>query len=348
MGVLYLLSGLIVFFVVLHYVEYIDDFMDRGASMREVFLTYYPNYIPEIIRLTSPLAVFLSAVYLTGKLSQQLQIAALQLSGVSLYRFMLPYVLSAILISGFMFWFNGWIVPVTNRTVITFEQKYLKNKQRKLDLNDIHRQNSPESILTVGFYDRHSMTAHRVALHYFGTSDGVSDRIDAQRMVWVDSTDTWMMENVIRRQFEAGMPIQRVEIASMDTTLKIFPRDLARTEREVESMTIPEAQNYIDALLRSGANNTGQSMVGFHNKFSYPLANLIVVLIAVPLASVRRRGGQAVHIGMGLFVSFLYLAVMKLVEPFGYSNEISPLIAAWLPHALFFLVGIAMVQNARK
>ena len=42
-GYLLLIAGLIVFFVVLHYVEYIDDFMDRGASMRDVFLVYYHN-----------------------------------------------------------------------------------------------------------------------------------------------------------------------------------------------------------------------------------------------------------------------------------------------------------------
>src|SRR5690606_38346227 len=36
-----LLGLLVVFFVVLDYVEYIDDFMDRGATMGQVFGTYY-------------------------------------------------------------------------------------------------------------------------------------------------------------------------------------------------------------------------------------------------------------------------------------------------------------------
>ena len=49
----------------------------------------------------------------------------------------------------------------------------------------------------------------------------------------------------------------------------------------------------------------------------------------------RRRGGQAVRMGLGLGVAFAYLAVMKLTEPFGYEGELSPLLAAWLPHLLF-------------
>ena len=72
-----LLAILIAFFIVLHYVEYIDDFYDRGATMRDVFLVYYPSYIPEIVRLISPLAVFLASIHLTAKLTESLQLNAL-------------------------------------------------------------------------------------------------------------------------------------------------------------------------------------------------------------------------------------------------------------------------------
>jgi lipopolysaccharide export system permease protein len=346
-GTVLLIGCLIVFFVVLHYVEYIDDFFDRGASMRQVFLEYYPNYIPEIVRLTSPLAVFLSCVYLTGKLSQQLQLAALQTSGVSLYRLLRPYVVVAAAVSVFMFWFNGWVVPETNRTVIEFEQRYLKNRQQPLDPNDIHRQNSPESMVSVGFYDRVAEIAHTVSIQRFSDGRHLVSRIDARRMAWVDSLSAWRLSDVTERRFDGqGMTAFRT-VVEFDTTLAILPRDLARTEREVESMTIPEAREYIASLARSGANNTGRTLVGYQSKFSYPLANLIVVLIGMPLASVRRRGGQAVQIGLGLLIAFFYLATMKIVEPFGYAGGLPPAVAAWLPHAVFAAIGLLFLVRAR-
>ena len=347
-GIVYLTLALIVFFIVLHYVEYIDDFFDRGATMKDVFFVYYLNYIPEIIRLTSPLAVFLSAVYLTSRLSQKLQIAALQTSGVSLYRILIPYVFVGIVVSGFVFYFNGYVVPKTNRTVIDFEQKYLRGKQVKLDLHDVHRQNSPGSIIAVGYYDRFSKVANNISIQDFDNGQFLVSRIDADRMVWVDSTETWRLENVTERDFQLNdWPV--IEYTDyMDTTLTVFPTDFARTEREVESMTIPQAQNFIASLKRSGANNTGRTQVGYFNKFSYPFANLIVVLIAVPLAAVRRKGGQAVQIGLGLLVSFLYLAAIKVIEPFGYENTLSPAMAAWLPHVMFLLLGLYLIIRARK
>jgi len=91
-GFVLFVGALIVFFIVLHWVEYSDDFLDGGATAWEVFTVFYPNYIPEIVRLTSPLALFLSCLYLTGTLAQELQLIALQTSGVSLYQLLRPYV----------------------------------------------------------------------------------------------------------------------------------------------------------------------------------------------------------------------------------------------------------------
>ena len=337
MGYLLLTGGLIIFFVVLHYVEYIDDFMDRGATMKEVFFVYYPNYIPEIVRLTSPLALFISAVFLTGRLSQKLEIASLQTAGVSLYRLLLPFVLVGVFVTGFRFWFNGWIVPQTNRTRIAFEQDYTKDAASGAEYANIHRQNSPGSIISVNFYERNSKTATAVTFQSY-TKDGVMvERIDADRMTWIDSLSVWRLLNPVIVSFQEDGQFERWEVVRLDTTLSIRPRDLARTSGDVEAMTIGEARDYLDTLKRTGANRIGQSLVTYYGKYSYPFANFILILLAVPLASVRRKGGQAVQLGIGLFIAFVYLALMKLIEPFGYANTITPITAAWLPHILFLI-----------
>src|SRR5690606_14716512 len=138
--------------------------MDRGATRRQVFFTYYPSYVPEIVRLTSPLALFLACIYVTGRLAQTLQITALQTSGVSLYRLLAPYVFAGLVVTGFMFWFNGWVVPGSNRVVLDFERRYLRDAPQELDVSDIHRQNRPGNYVTVGFFDRNTSTAHRVSI----------------------------------------------------------------------------------------------------------------------------------------------------------------------------------------
>ncbi len=333
-----MIAGLIIFFVVLHYVEYVDDFMDRGATMKDVFLVYYPNYVPEIVKLTSPLALFISAIFLTSRLSQRLELASLQTAGVSLYRLMVPFAITGLLVSTVMFGFNGWIAPETNRVRLAFEQDYTKDAPGRAEYANIHRQNAPGSVLSVNFYERRSMTATSVTLQQFSEEGSLLQRIDADRMVWNDSLKVWTLMSPIIRTFDENGERTRREMASLDTTLALGPRDLARVQGDVEAMTITEARAYLQTLQRTAANRTGASLVGYHTKFSYPFANLILVLLAVPLASVRRRGGHAVQLGIGLFVAFTYLAIMKLTEPFGYAGTLSPVVTAWLPHILFALL----------
>lgn len=346
-GYVLLIGGLIIFFVVLHYVEYIDDFMDRGATMRDVFLVYYPNYIPEIIRLTSPLAIFISAIFLTSRLSQRLELASLQTSGVSLYRLLVPYAITGLIVSVAMFGFNGWVVPQTNRVRLAFEQDYTKDAAGRAEYANIHRQNAPGSILSVNFYERRSRTATSVTLQQFSSEGMLLQRIDADRMVWNDSLAAWTLIEPVIRSFDEIGETDRIRQARLDTVLSLTPRDLARVQGDVDAMTITEARDHLQTLKRTAANRTGPSLVAYQSKFSYPLANLILVLLAVPLASVRRRGGHAVQLGIGLFVAFAYLAAMKLTEPFGYAGAISPTLAAWLPHVVFALLALWFLWRAR-
>ena len=346
-GFVFFIGSLIVFFIVLHWVEYSDDFLDGGATIKEVFTTFYPSYIPEIIRLTSPLALFLSCIYVTGTLAQELQLIALQTSGVSMYRLMRPYVLVGAAVTIFMFGFNGWVVPRTNDVVVRYENEYLPHGDETTNVSEIHRQNDPQTILSVGYYDRDRKRAHDVSLQRFDGTSRLVSRLDAERMEWVDSLSTWRMDAVVQRSFQ-GSTMTETSTQSVDTTLQIYPRDLARSQNDVAAMTIPVARRYLAALRRAGVGNLERPLVAYYNKFAYPFANFILILIGVPLAAVRRRGGQALRFAIGLFTAFVYLALQKLTEPFGYAGALSPALTAWLPHAAFLVVAAVILWRTRK
>ncbi len=346
-GFVLLIGLLIIFFVVLHYVEYVDEFFDKGASTREIFLQYYPSYIPEIIKLTSPVALFLSAIYLTARLAQKLQLMALSTSGVSLFRICVPFLSVAFLVTCTMFWFNGWIVPRANQDRLAFEEKYLKNMDSGGAQRDIYRRTGRTGIISVGYYNQEKQTAYDVSLYNLNEDQTLQARLDSPSMTWSDSLQVWHIKKGSRRVF-VNDQIRRISIAGQDTTFNLFPRDLARSGNNVDRLTIPVAADFIESLRRSGASNIGRPLVSYYSKFAYPLANFILVLVGVPLASVRRRGGQAVQIGLGLVITFFYLALIKLIEPFGYVQVIPPFAAAWIPHVLFFLLGIGLLVGMRK
>ncbi len=347
-GLLFLLILLIVFFILLHYVEYVDDFYDLGASMRDVFLVYYPSYIPEIIKLVSPLALFLSCIYITGRLAQEWQIIALMNAGVSLYRLSIPYLTAGLLVTGIMFWLNGWVVPRTNKTRIQFEMQYLKDAPRTLDTSTLHRQLQPGSLLSIGYFDTERKVGYRVSLLDFPDFRTITHRMDAARMQWVDSLHQWRFYEVVERTFTGDTTEHLKRYASLDTTLSLFPRDLIRTERDMELLTLPEARQHLDMLKRTGAGAIARQEVAYVDKYAYPMANLILIFIGLPLSAIRRRGGQAVQIALGLGLAFGYLALDKLTEPLGYTGILPATLAAWLPHICFAGLGLWLLWRALR
>lgn len=345
-----LLALLIVTFVVLDYVEYVDDFLDRGATQSEVFGTYYLHYVPEIVRLVSPLAVFLGAIYVTARLAQSMQLAALRSSGVSVWRFSRPFVLAGAVITVALLFFNGWVVPRANVVVHAFQNEYYRDAPEDRTDSEVVRPLAPDAVLAVGYFDRDEGQAFRVSALRFdtlgGSPTGIRQRIDAPEMEWVDSLATWRLQNASIRTFGEREQV-RLE-AELDTAFALLPRDLAQSDRDAERMTLPEAAAYVESLDRVGTREKGRPIVSLHSKLSYPLANLILILLAVPLASRRRRGGQAAQLALGLGVAFVYLAMQRTIEPLGWVGDVPPILAAWVSHAVFLVVAAVAIVRAHR
>ncbi|MEM6287410.1 MAG: LptF/LptG family permease [Bacteroidota bacterium] len=348
-GTALLLVLLIATFVVLHFAERVDDFLDRGAETGQI-LRFYLYYVPDIIRLTSPLALFLAAIYVTARLAQSMQLTAVRMAGVSLWRYMRPFVLFGLLFTGAMLVFNGFVVPRATAVVLEFENQYYRDAPEGAGASEIVRQAAPGVILTAGFYDRREAQAFRVSLVTIADTSGtgVRARLDAQDMAYVDSLGVWRAKNVVARQFDLAGRERFAVYESLDTTLAVLPRDLAQSDRDADRLTLPEARAFVQSLERAGVQERGRPLVSYYNKVAYPVANLVLVLLAVPLAARRRRGGQAAQLALGLGVAFVYLAFQKTIEPLGYVQTIPPLVATWLPHVVFGGLALWLLVRARR
>lgn len=349
-GTALLLVLLVATFVVLDLAERIDDFLDRGATPAQIFGEYYLYYVPDILRLTSPLALFLAAVYVTARLAQSMQLTAIHMAGVSTWRFMRPFVLAGLLFTGGMLVFNGFVVPRANTVVHAFQNRYYRDAPERGTGSEIVRQTAPGQVLTARFFDREQRQAFRVSVVSFADSaEGeITGRLDASQMTYDDSLGTWLAADVAVRSFADGGVEVYAYHAELDTALAVLPRDLAQSERDAERLTLPEARAYVRSLERAGVTERGRPLVAYHTKVAYPFANLILVLLAVPMASRRRRGGQAAHLAVGLGVAFLYLALQKTIEPMGYVQTIPPALAAWLPHVVFGAVAALLLFRAER
>lgn len=343
---LFVLLVLIFIFIMIDFSENSDDFTDRGAEMSEIWNDYYLNYIPEMIRLVIPVAVFSACLFLTGQLTERLEITALKAAGVSLYRLIVPYLIFAAITASVISIMDAFVIPVSNRERIAFEERFIKQKSERIDRNDIFRELDKNSVLQVNYYDDKQNTAYQVRILKF-EGQSLKRLTTATNMSWREEEKEWHMVSV-RDRFYADSGFTDKRYPSIDTTLTVLPQDLSRTTSDMYQLTYREATDYLASIERSGAGGINIPKVQFYGRLAYPASIIVVVIIGFAIAAVRRRGGKGIYIALGLTISYLYLAFMKIAEPFGAYGSVPPEVAATLPHIFFFAAGILMLIFTRK
>jgi lipopolysaccharide export system permease protein len=342
-----LLSVTIVF-VVIDAMEKLDDFIDQKATLA-VIAQYYLYFIPEIIKLITPVAVLLASLFVTARMSAQNEITAMKSGGLSLYRLMLPYLVVATIVSVVSIYFNGWIVPQANKTKFTIERVYLKKDVISGSGTNIYFQDGPGRLVSMAYYDEARRTASRISIQDFSDSNRtvLRSRVDALSISWDTTAQQWILRNGIRRTFEGGQEVIERFVKQSAGRLSFRPDDLRKKQEKPDEMDYYTLKEFIDNQQRGG-QDVARWLVAFYSKISFPFASVIVVLFGVPFSAVKRRGGVGVQLGISLLICFIYLIVMKVSQVFGYNGDVDPLLTAWAANIIFAGGAFAVILRVRK
>ena len=66
--------------------------------VREIFLDYYPNYIPHINMLLFPLYALIAVIFFTSRMAYNSEIISVFNAGISFRRLMRPYLIGGVVI----------------------------------------------------------------------------------------------------------------------------------------------------------------------------------------------------------------------------------------------------------
>jgi lipopolysaccharide export system permease protein len=342
------LVAVLVVFIVIDAMEKLDDFIDKQAGSK-IVLQYYLFFVPEIVKLISPVAMLLASLFVTARMSTQNELAAMKSGGISLYRMMVPYVGVALLVSIASVYFNGWIVPKANRQKFTIERVYLRKDVINASGSNIFIQDSPTRIVAMGYFDDSRNFASRVSVQDFDPLDHtiMVGRVDATSMSWDSTSRQWILAGGVKREFEG--PAERYSAFDSQSAglLHFTPEDLRKKAEKPDEMDYFTLKEFIESQERAG-QDVARWQVDHYSKISFPFASVIVVLFGVPFASVKRRGGVGVQLGISLLISFVYLIFMKVSQVFGYNGDIHPLLTAWLANIIFLAGAVWVILRVPK
>jgi lipopolysaccharide export system permease protein len=341
------LLGFTFIFIVIDAMENLDDFIDQSVPALKI-IHYYFVFSPEIIRLMTPVAVLFSALFTAGKAANLSELTAIKASGVSLFRFMLPFIITTFIISLFSVYFSGYVVPMANKTKLNIEQEYLK-KNLSFSGSNIYFQDSKKRIVSISFFDNNSNRANRVSIQEFNADNlkQMQSRVDAASLTYDTLKNVWIANNGTKREFNGQK--QKVDyFISLDIpNLNFSPSDLLKKQTRPSEMNLTELNELIKSQ-ESAGNDPTSTLIEYHSRIAFAMTSVIVVLFGLPISANKRKGGIASQVGLNILVTFVYLVFMKVSQAFGKNGALNPVLTAWLANFLFMIAAAINLWRSKQ
>ena len=331
--------------IIFDFVERLDDFIKHEAPNDKIFKDYYLiGFIPWLINLLTAFFTFLAFIYFTSRMAANTEIIAILSSGVSYYRLMFPYFISALIIVLFSLFLNFFILPYSNQVRFDFIAKYV-DPYRNTDDN-IHRQIAPGIYMFMSRYDTYENMGSDFSLEKFEDGKLVS-KLMADRITWDSTKQVWTAFryrirtiNGIKETLETGR--------KMDTTLTIHPNDFNLRETFITALNFKELNQLIAKKEMEGASNINYYYIEKYKRMTTPYSIFILTIIGVSVASRKMRGGIGLNIAIGLGLSCAYILFDKIFVNVSLETNMNPLLAVWIPNIFFTLIGALMLMRAAR
>ncbi len=334
-------------FIVIDIMEHIDEFIDFEVPFI-IILKYYLVFLPQMVRYMTPISVLLAALFVTGKLSDLNEVTALKASGMSLYRYMLPFIATTILISIFSIYFGGYISPAANKIKVNIERNYM-NWGTFTSGNNIFFQDTRTRIVSISAYNVSTEEANIISIQDFNPKNitQMVKRIDAKRMKYDSLSTKWTLIDGVKRNFTSSterlQKFEKMEISN----LHFAPKDIIKKQIKNEEMTLSELHQVATEELAAG-NDPTRVNIEYHSRIAFAFASIITVLFGLPLSTNKRKGGLALQFGINLLITFTYLVFMSISQAFGKNGVMSPILTGWFANIVFLLAALINIARTPK
>ncbi len=332
--------------IMLNLAEQIGKMIDNEAPLTEI-LVYYLNFTLYIGHLLFPIFLFLSIIFFTSKLAMNTEIVAILSSGVSFGRFLRPYWIGASLIAILMFFMGMFIVPAASKGYNEFKYKYLKKGKRDRVTSNIFNQLGDRDYLYVSSFDPERQIGYNFTFEHFREDGTLDFKISAANIRWIPADSIYRLTTYTRRDLEGD--IERVQTKRrLDTVFAFQIDDLTPVSYIAETKNLFELNDFIREQKRKGAANVNAYVMVLYKRWALPITAFVLTIIGVAVSSIKRRGGMGVNLAFGIGVAFIYIFMDKVFGTLAEQSGFPPLLAVILPNVLFGLLGIYLLQQAKR
>jgi lipopolysaccharide export system permease protein len=334
--------------MVFDFSDRVAKFIEHDLSTDQIINEYYIHFVPWINSILFPIYALIAVVFVTSRLANNSEFIAMLGAGMSFWRILWPYILSALVIVGVHLAGNHIVVPNGNKVLKDFENKYLFQKNVKNKNKNVHLFISPDTKIYVRYYRPKDTTGMDFRVEQF-EGEELRTLLKAHNVEWLGPPHRWRLKDYEIRTFdsdEESLVIGRGK--SLDTSFNFTPRDFIYYTNQKEMMTTGELVDFIEIQREKGAGGSRIYEVEKHRRTADPFTILILTIIGVAVGGRKVRGGMGLHLATGVVLGAVYIFLSKVSITFTTNHQIPPLLGVWIPNMIFAILAIYLVSRAQK
>ncbi|MCC6597821.1 MAG: LPS export ABC transporter permease LptG [Alphaproteobacteria bacterium] len=311
--------------------------------------------LPEVGQLLFPFAILFGAMFTFWQFNRRSELVVLRASGFSVWQFLAPVMVIAILIGCLQI---GVINPIGAVLVGRYQQlenRYLEHHENQIaifqeglwlrqDANGNLETGAPQS--ASGYVILHARRIHQPgwvlqepSAFYFSHEDALLMRLDAAQARL--EPGQWLFEDV-KIHPQGGSAESRPDY-SLPTRLTVS--DIEESFSSPQSLSFWHLPGHISTMENTGFD-ASHLRVYYYTLLAQPLLFVALILLAATV-SMRppRLGGTMNLLAAGVFIGFFVFFMSSYLQALGASQQIPPVLAAWSPAMICLLLGLTSVMH---
>jgi lipopolysaccharide export system permease protein len=335
------LAALLVLFGFFDLIRELDD-LGKGNYRLNSMLAYVALTLPSHAYVLLPAAGLMGTLFAIARMSEQSEITVMRSSGLSLAQLALHVAGAGVVIAVATLLLGELVSPYTEeaakglrlkatRSIVAREFRsgfWVKDDRSFVNIQDVTPDTELLNLRIYEFDAAYRLTA--ISRAEKGTYAG---------------PNRWQLSNVELTRFKGDQALlERLPQATWNSVLT--PDILSVLKIVPERMSVLNLRAYIEHL-RENRQKATRYEIAFYNKLLYPVATILLMVLAIPFAlASSRAGGVGARIVMGILIGLAFHFAGRLMSHIGLLNDWPAAISAGLPVLIVAAVASFALRRA--
>lgn len=329
-GTLLVFAALLVLFGFLDLIHELESLGKGNYGVPQV-LAYVALQVPGNIYELFPIAALIGTLYAMVQLATHSEVTVMRVSGLSAQRMVLAVGRAGLIFVLLTFVIGEFVVPFTERSAKQLRVRAMSAVVAQEFRSGLWVKDGPSFVNVKEVLPDSTLVG--VKIYEFDTNHILRAISFAREGKFLKGT-SWLLTGVEQTRFEGtAVRISKLPQAYWNSVLS--PDMLSVLMVVPEQMSAWNLYFYTQHL-RDNKQKTSRYEIALWNKLVYPLATLVMMLVALPFAFLQvRSGGVSGKVFAGIMIGLSFYLASRVSANLGVLHDWTPFLAAATPTLLF-------------